>query len=713
MVAAPPGDLDHLVDDAVQALAEAYGVALEYWDQAGNLQPVAEATVVAVLSGLGVRVEDTEQAHASMRHHQSRDWRRALPPVFIQRQGHAGVCWVHVEHGAPAELLISVEGTNDTISLEQIDDWTAPQIVDGRTMGQASFAVPAGLPLGWHQLQARSTDLVARCPLVITPDRLPSPPKSWGLMTQIYSVRSVESWGMGDYHDLAELARWLGHDWQGDFLLVNPLHATEAYPPVEPSPYLPASRRFLSPLYLRVEDVPEYQLLSAAARAEVATLAQQGGCGAIAAALIDRDSIWQAKLAALRIVFAAGRTPQRELLFDSFVTSQSPALQQFATWCALTRSFGPTWQDWPEELQVADSAAVESFREQNQAEVRFFMWLQWLCDEQIAAAQQTATDSGLSLGIIHDLAVGVHGEGADAWRLADVLAGDVTVGAPPDMYNQLGQNWAQPPWNPVALAEAAYRPFRDMLRAILRHAGGIRIDHVLGLFRQWWIPEGNAATQGTYVRMDHEAVIGILLLEAHRVGAVVIGEDLGTVEDWIRHDLAERGILGTGVLWFERDTDGQIRPPEDWRADALASVTVHDLPPSEGYVRGAHVELRHQLGLLANPLDQEREFHAQELAAWNQLLTERGLLHSPDPPPRDVVVALHQLLATSPARLLAVSLPDLLGDLRPQNQPGTNREYPNWCVPLTDAAGEPVALEDLAKRVDARMIQPLQYRDRA
>ena len=699
------------VDQIVRQLADVYGVAVEYWDQAGKHHDVADATVVAVLAGLGISADDPERAQAALEHQQDTDWRRTLPPVFIQRQDHAGTCWVHVDHGAPVEVWIRLEGTGESIALQQIDDWTAPKMLDGRTIGQASFAVPAGLPLGWHELETRSETLRETCPLVITPNRLPPPAKSWGLMTQLYSVRSADSWGMGDYHDLAELARWVGQDWEADFLLVNPLHAPEAYPPLEPSPYLPASRRFFSPLYLRVEDIPEYQFLLSNSRVEIATFAQDAGQGVMSADLIDRDVIWSAKLAALRIVFAGGRDSERELSLQTFIDSQGIALTQYATWCALTHIHGPTWQEWPADLQRPDSAAVADFADKHRDEVRFFMWLQWLCDQQIALAQQTATANGLSLGIIHDLAVGVHGEGADAWRLGDILAADVTVGAPPDMYNQLGQNWAQPPWNPVALAQAAYLPFRDMLRAILRHAGGIRVDHILGLFRQWWIPEGNAADQGTYVRMDHEALIGILMLEAHRVGAVVIGEDLGTVEDWIKHELADRGILGTGVLWFERDTDGQIHPPQTWRADALASVTVHDLLPSEGYVRGAHVDLRHELGLLANALEEERTLHTAEMAAWEGLLVERGWLDPADSDPKDIVVALHKLLANSPARLLAVSLPDLVGELRPQNQPGTNREYPNWCVPLAGRSGAPVALEALPDSVEADMIRPLRDRD--
>jgi 4-alpha-glucanotransferase len=262
------------------------------------------------------------------------------------------------------------------------------------------------------------------------------------------------------------------------------------------------------------------------------------------------------------------------------------------------------------------------------------------------------------------------------------------------MYNQMGQDWSQPPWRPDALAEAAFLPYRDMLRTVLKHAGGIRIDHVLGLFRLWWIPRGMPANQGTYVRYDHDALVGILALEAQRAGCVVIGEDLGTVEAWVQETLKDRGILGTSILWFEADAAGHPLPPEQWRELALASVTTHDLPPTAGFLAGDHVTLRHELGLLTRSYDEELAAHEADLAQWMDVLHRQGLLRdgaSTD----DVVEALHRYLARTPARLLQVSLADAVGDRKAQNQPGTDQEYPNWRVPLTDAAGTPVLLDDL------------------
>jgi len=279
------------------------------------------------------------------------------------------------------------------------------------------------------------------------------------------------------------------------------------------------------------------------------------------------------------------------------------------------------------------------------------------------------------------------------------------------MYNQLGQDWSQPPWHPQRLAEAGYAPFRDLLRTVLRHAGGIRVDHILGLFRLWWVPAGNPPVRGTYVRYDHEALIGILALEARRAGAVVIGEDLGTFEPWVQEYLAARGILGTSILWFESD-DGAPLPPEQYREQCLASVNTHDLPPTAGYLAGDHVELRSGLGLLNRPAAEELAAHLTSLEAVLAMVRERGLLppeqqaaSEPAGPAsgsrvseQQTIEALYRLLAQTPSVLLGVSLVDAVGERRVQNQPGTTAEqYPNWQVPLADAAGKPVLLDDLPK----------------
>jgi 4-alpha-glucanotransferase len=288
----------------------------------------------------------------------------------------------------------------------------------------------------------------------------------------------------------------------------------------------------------------------------------------------------------------------------------------------------------------------------------------------------------------------VHPGGADAWRLRTTYATGIQVGAPPDPFNQVGQNWSQPPWRPERLAELAYAPFRDLIASVLRHAGGIRVDHIIGLFRLWWIPEGRPPSEGTYVRYDHEAMIGVLALEAHRAGAVVVGEDLGVVEPSAREYLASRGVLGTSILWFERDDQGRPLPAEKWREYCLASVTTHDLPPTAGYLTGEHVKLRDRLGLLTRPLGEETAADEEERESWLAEVRFRGLL----PEGADIertVEALHAYLTLTPSRLLCVSLADAVGDRRTQNQPGTTDEYPNWRVPLSGPDGQLLLLDDV------------------
>ncbi len=311
----------------------------------------------------------------------------------------------------------------------------------------------------------------------------------------------------------------------------------------------------------------------------------------------------------------------------------------------------------------------------------------------------------MTIGLVTDLAVGVHPEGAEVWTLGPALARGLSVGAPPDAFNQIGQNWSQPPWRPDVLAQQGYAPYRAVLRAALRHAGGLRIDHVMGLFRLWCIPEGASPAEGAYLRYDHEAMVSILLLEAQRAGAFVVGEDLGVVEPFVRDYLAGRGVLGTSILWFETD-DGRPRPPESWRELCLASVTTHDLPPTAGYLAGEHVRLRDSLGLLTRSVDEELAVFEAERATFLAELHARGLLSPDDPAPteEETVAALHELLTRSPSRLLGVSVADLVGDRRTQNQPGTHREYPNWQIPLSGADGKPLLLEDLATLPRARAL---------
>jgi 4-alpha-glucanotransferase len=518
--------------------------------------------------------------------------------------------------------------------------------------------------------------------------------RAWGFMTQLYSVRSRDSWGIGDLGDLAELASWSAREHGAGFVLVNPLHAAEPVPPMEPSPYLPTTRRFVNPIYVRVEDIREVGYLPAADRAIVEWQAEAMKALNDDPAELDRDAVWAAKQGALWSVFTAPRSRARQASFEAFVEREGQGLVDFATWNALAERYGLPSADWPAHVADPRSLTVEHMRHELADRVEFHMWLQWVLDEQLSRVAEIAADAGMPIGVVHDLAVGVHPDGADTWALGDALARDVTAGAPPDAFNQQGQDWSQPPWRPDQLAALGYAPYRDMLRTVLRHAGALRVDHIIGLFRLWWVPQGHGPAQGTYVRYDHEALVGILALEAARAGAFVVGEDLGTVEPWVRDYLRERGILGTSILWFEKDGEGRPLPPEAWRELCLATVTTHDLPPTAGYLAGEHIDIRERLGLLTRPVEEEAAVDAADREAVLGALRGLGLLGE-TPTERDKVEALHRFLALTPARLIGVALADAVGDRRAMNQPGTSTEYPNWRLPLADGVGQPVLLEDL------------------
>jgi 4-alpha-glucanotransferase len=601
-------------------LAAAYGVATSFDSTDGRRVDIEPDVIRAVLAVFDVDARRPAEALAA-----ARAARRHKPVVL--REGRR----------LPAR-------TTGSLYLEDGTDCAA------------SGAAP---PLGYHRLVTRRRHV----PVIVTPARgHAGPPPAWGWLLQLYALRSADSWGMGDFGDLAAAARLAAADGAG-FLLVNPLHALVIGDHVPASPYSPSSRRFINPLYLRIQDIPGYGGELAALRPVDA-----------ADGLIDYDAVWHAKHAAL-----ARLAPAPAEVTD-------PDLRDFATYCALAERHGSDWRRWPESLRRPDGPAVAQARAQLADRVSFHAWVQQLCVDQLAAAARAS--GGMRPGLVHDLAVGIDPGGADGWLLQDVLADGVRIGAPPDAFNQLGQDWGLAAWRPDRLAEAGYAPYRDLLRAAFRHAGGLRVDHVAGLWRLWWVPPGASARQGTYVRYDADAMAGILALEAHRAGALVIGEDLGTVEPAVTQGLASRNMLGCLVLWFARTAAGNAPlPAADWRADVLASVSTHDLPTAPGLLSGEHVRVRAELGQLAHDVETERAAAAAQRAELVALLVSHGLA-GPDATDEELVEALYAFLAATPSRLIGVSPYDVLGDVRQPNLPGTVDEYPNWRLPLTATVAE-------------------------
>ena len=687
--------------DELRRIADANGVATGFWDWYGNWVGVSASTLLKVLGALGLPLDESStvgDVHEAMRLTEEREWRRTLPPTIVARQGGGYMFPVHVPDGSWVNVQWVLEDGRKG-ACDQVDRYIAPRMIDGELVGRATFDVPHWLPLGWHRLVATvEGGHVESATLIIVPNTLSLPllessRRVWGVNAQLYSTRSASSWGIGDAADLADLAAVCA-DKGADFLLINPVHASQPVSPLENSPYLPVSRRWLNPIYIRPESIEEYASLPQASRAAIEQLRDETRQFATREDLIDRDCSWEAKRKALEAIFAVPRSYHRQSQLDCFIERGGSELSNYALWCALVEREGTI--ELPEDLARSSAPRVELERLELAERVDFYQWCQWVVAEQLEHAQHVAREVGMEIGIMADLAVGVHPYGSEKWSRPELFASGMSVGAPPDVYSQQGQNWSQPPWSPRSLAESGYLPLRDMVRAALANAGAVRIDHILGMFRLWWIPDGRAATEGTYVYYDHEAMMGVILLEAQRAGAVVIGEDLGVVEPWVRDYLRERGVLGTSVVWFEKEGSGWPLRPEHYRDRALAAVNIHDLPPTLGYIRGIQTTLRSELGLLTDDIETVRAGDRLELEQVGSRLHEYGCIDGAEPSERETVEGLYRYVAKTPSKLVVASLVDAVGDVRPQNMPGTGADqYPNWCVPLCDSDGEEVAIEDL------------------
>jgi 4-alpha-glucanotransferase len=599
----------------------AWGVDHGYWDAGGQWREPPQETLDAIASTMGV-VDGPPPSG---------------PPLWFVRAGHGE--WLR----SPADLVL--------------EDGTTRRGVD---------ALPPDLPPGYHDLHPLDGGPTTR--LVISPGRCHLPPdlRTWGWSVQLYAARSARSWGHGDLGDLRDLAGWARRQGAGA-LALNPLHAPGPAPPQQASPYYPTSRRWRSPLYLRVEEVPG----AAALGLELEALAAAGR-SLNESTRIDRDAVWDLKRRALEACFALAGDDHR---FDAWLDEQGAPLASFATWCALAERHGNSWLAWPQELRRPDGPAVAAFAVDEARRVRFHAWLQWLLDAQVAEAFAV-------LPPINDLAVGFDPGGADGWAFQDVLALDMRVGAPPDEFNTRGQDWGLPPFDPWKLRAARYEPLVQTIRAALRHAGGLRVDHVMGLFRLFWIPEGAGPGDGTFVRYRAEELLDLLALESHRARAYVVGEDLGTVEDEVRRELGERQVLSYRLLWFEQTA------PASFPEQAVAAVTTHDLPTVAGMWTGSDVEDQRSIGTSPN--------EAGEEAVRDRLRRATGLADGA--PVGEVVVAAYEALAAAPSRVVLATLEDAAGAAERPNMPGTVDEWPNWSIPL------PVTVEALAESEQAERI---------
>jgi 4-alpha-glucanotransferase len=627
--------------EELRRTAEARGVATRFTDAASRHYEVAEATLKAVLDAMGPPPAGPA------------GW----PPVVVTRTGQPSG-W-RPPGGEPATLVL-----------------------EGGEERPLPAELPGELPLGRYLVAGRT----GATSLVVAPGRCHLPPalagggRAWGWAAQLYAARSRSSWGIGDLGDLAGLLGSTAPLGAG-FALLNPLHAAL---PGEPSPYNPSSRVFRNPLYLCIEDVPELAALAPEERARVAALAGAGR-GLLDQSRIDRPAVYRLKDEALRRAHGAlDRVPGRREELAAFLAA-TPNLERFATFCALQHAHGNDWRAWPDEYRHPDRPEVADFGARHRDEVGYHAWLQWLLDRQLAAARPATGQ----LGVVNDLAIGFAPNGFDAWSFQDQLAAGMSVGAPPDPLGPRGQDWGLPAFVPDRLAADGYGPFAQTIRAGMAHAAGLRIDHVMGLFRLFWIPDGAEPAQGTYVRYPADDLLGVLALESAAAQALVVGEDLGTVEPGVRERLDAEGVLSYRLAWFEHGPDGGRRRAADYPRLALAATTTHDLPTVAGFFTGSDLDHLAAIGV-ATPGGPERADQEAQRASLCRLLEDEELLEPGERSVGAIVAALYRFLARTPAMLVAATLEDAVEAHDRPNVPGTTDQRPNWSLPL------PVLLDDLA-----------------
>ena len=524
------------------------------------------------------------------------------------------------------------------------------ELEDG-TQLQPEVSLPPDLPLGYHTL--RNLDSGKEGRLIVTPKHcfLREQFRTWGWALQLYALLSQSSWGIGDLEDLRRFSTWSADVLSAGVVMTNPIGATAPVLPQQPSPYFPSSRLFRNPLYLGIEEIP-----GARSAIDLEHFAERGRA-LNKLSLIDRDAIYKLKLEALQEIWTHTR---EHADFSEYEREQGRNLELFAAFCVIGEQKGSDWRRWPEAYRNPRSPQITRFTAGFEDRIRFHKWIQWLLDSQLARASHREN-------IMQDLPIGVDPEGFDTWLWQDVFANRISVGAPPDPFSASGQNWGLPPFVPHKLRAAAYEPFVQTVRSAMRYSAALRIDHVMGLFRLFWIPFESSPQEGCYVRYRADELLPILALESQRAKAFVVGEDLGTVEPGVREELAKFRVLSYRVMWFEQNR------PKQYPSLALAAASTHDLPTIAGVWSRADVREQEQAGLQSNAegLEKSRR-HLKKIANVRE-----------SAPISEVVLKAHEALAKAPSAVLVASLDDALCVERRPNLPGTaNDTRPNWSIPL-------------------------------
>jgi 4-alpha-glucanotransferase len=706
----------------IERLARLRGIGDAYHDYRGALRYFTLQTKTDLLRAMGSPVDDPAALAAELSRLNVERGRALLPTIAAAHGARAGVDLniAARDFGARLAWTVNLEsGERRTGAVSTADcpeTWRGE--IEGAWITRRRLELPLELPPGRHELEVKiGAGTPCRCPLVVSPMQCYEPEairrgrKVWGVAVQLYTVRSRRNWGIGDFQDLKTLVSWLAPR-GASFIGLNPLHALAPAEPLRASPYSASSRHFLNVLYIAVTNVPELEHCEAAqARMkepsfEARLLKLRGG------PLVDYAGVAEVKLEILRLLFdefcdrhlAAGT--ERALAFKSFVAAGGQLLQLHARFDALDRHLFSElgthsgWLSWPEEFKDPHSSACVRFAADHPREIEFYLYLQWLAHEQLAAAQALARELGMPIGLYGDYAVGTHPSGSETWVDQTGYRLGAEIGAPPDALAHRGQGWGLPPPDPVAMESQHLEGFVRLLRNNMRYYGALRLDHVMSLFRLWWVAAGHSPVDGAYVHYPLDLLLANLVLESARCACVVVGEDLGVVPDEVRRAMAQFGLYHYKVLLFEKD-GGRYRRPDEFVRRALATVTTHDMPTLRSFWNGRDIELRRELHLYpTSELEQEvRSARARDREALLAALNEQGLAPAspatPDQPfSPDLARAIHIYLARSSAILASIQIEDLIGMEDPVNVPGTDREYPNWQRKLT------LDVEDLTTRAD-------------
>ena len=715
------------MSNPIAEVAQLHGIADSWLDWRGQPREVSIASQIAILAALGIDVRDEQAALDAIHQHHTMRWTKFLPPVVVARAGAPVVIPLSMPVDLQSKSLdwsvrlengVQRDGKARLDRLQVIEEGTAEE----RAYRRVGLELPE-LPLGYHTASiVLDTGSNGEVQVIVTPDhcyvepQITSGRRLWGIAVQLYSLRSRVNWGMGDFRDLAALIRTtapLGCSIVG----LNPLHALLPANPAHISPYSPSSRQFLNVLYIAVEDVPDYAECEAA-RQRVAEPEFQATLRELRATTnVDYVRVAAAKFEILQLLYANFRsahlergTPRADA-FRQFVESQGDPLRLHAIYDALDshlRLQGPQywgWPSWPEEYRDPTSLIVNRFARERVQDVEYFLYLQWLAAEQLQAAQALARQAGMAIGLYGDVAVGANSAGSETWSNRHLYVQGASVGAPPDALALKGQDWGIPPQDPNELRGQQYRPFVGLIRNNMRYTAALRLDHVMSLYRLWWVPRGLLSKDGTYMRYPLDDLIAILALESHRNRCVVIGEDLGTVPEQMTIAMEHYGAYHYKVLLFEQTPSGQFKPPSAYVRSALAAVTTHDLPTLRGWWEEHDLHLRDRLDLYPSAAfkAQAHTARASDRRELMLALVAAGLWHwEPHEPLPEYSAALsravHAFLGLSNANIALIQIEDLLGMSDPVNVPGTDTEHPNWQRKVT------LDLEDIFTRDDVRDI---------